>query len=109
MIYSFFCNTCQSRFEITQSIQDALNPICPECGNIKPTRIWEPGYIFSKLADSEIKTVGHLAYRNAERMSSDEKHTLDLKHTEYKRHKKLKPLPPGMKRMKRGDGVEWPK
>lgn len=62
-----------------------------------------------KKADSELKTLGDLAMRNTERMSDDEKTHLYKKHNSYKEDAgDCKPLPTGMKRMKKPPKIQWP-
>lgn len=54
-----------------------------------------------KLSDSEIKTLGHLANRNAERLSQDEKEHLNTKHNSYKDADTEINLPAGMSKIKK--------
>jgi len=64
---------------------------------------------FVKLADSEIKTIGHLAHRNTEKMSADQKQALHHKHNSYKYEDNSRDLPSGMSRIERGPKTIWPK
>lgn len=50
---------------------------------------------------SELKTVGDLANRNRDNMSDDQKIELYSKHNSYKDNSDSKPLPKGMKRIKK--------
>jgi hypothetical protein len=62
-----------------------------------------------KKADSELKTIGDLANRNADRMSEDQKRSLYMKHNDYKEHKiETKPLPKGMSYKKKPPKPLWP-
>jgi hypothetical protein len=60
-----------------------------------------------KLASSEIKTLGHLAHRNAETMSEDQKNELYRKHNSYKEVVPDKPLPKGMNRVNKPKKIKW--
>lgn len=110
--YSYYCKTCESEFELFFYIKDYItNPKCIKCNN-KCTR----NYVLDmntinasiKKSDSELKTIGDLALRNSDRMSNDEKHSLYLKHNDYKDDKYLRPLPSGMSRIKKTSKIKWP-
>ncbi len=53
----------------------------------------------SGLCDDGPSTLGALADKNSDRMSVDEKESLDRKHNEYKKVDPNKELPPGMSRV----------
>ncbi|MFN9959492.1 MAG: hypothetical protein ACK55I_40905, partial [bacterium] len=62
-----------------------------------------------KKSDGELKTLGDLAKRNADRMSDDQKISLYQKHNSYKEEKlETKPLPSGMSYKKKPPKPLWP-
>lgn len=92
--YSYECPFCQDSFEIFSSFANYKQQVeCPECRSL-----CERDYCsdhggssgFVKLADSEIKTVGHLAARNGEKYSEDYKQKLHHEHNEYRYKRKEK-------------------
>ena len=113
--YSYSCLNCKTSFELFYSFKDYIqNPKCPCCKK----KTTEREYIKDlktlnssiKKSDSELKTVGDLAKRNADRLSNDEKRHLHDKHNSYKENKvEEKPLPAGMSRMKKGTKTLWSK
>lgn len=83
--YPYKCNNCDYKFEVSQSIKEYKElRKCPQCHQLTLKRLFNIKSGFVKLADSEIKTVGHLAQRNRERMSKDQRDELQRKHNEYK-------------------------
>jgi putative FmdB family regulatory protein len=102
--YTFCCDKCKHKFELFFTIQDYSDKqLCEKCGR-SANRSYEDdlGSISSsvKLADSEVKTLDHLAKRNNERFSDDQKHHLYVKHNSYKEgFDKTKSLPAGMNRI----------
>lgn len=111
--YSYFCDKCESEFELFFYIKDYIEqPQCIKCKSKKTHR----SYIKDvstlnasvKKSDSELKTIGDLANRNRDKMSSDQKAALYEKHNSYKENKEEKPLPKGMTRMKKGTKTIWP-
>jgi len=84
--YTFECESC-GNFEIVQSIAN-YQPIatCPGCNKTSEQRVYEADLPTGavRLADSEIKTLGHLAQRNTENFSDDHKAELYKKHNAYK-------------------------
>lgn len=110
--YSYKCLECNNNFELFFHMKDYLdNPIC-ECGSNKTER----DYIedFSSIigavrkSDSELKTVGDLANRNRDRLSEDQKQSLQKQHNAYKEESSTKELPKGMSRMKKpSTKVKW--
>jgi putative FmdB family regulatory protein len=108
--YSFKCfeedGGCGHSFEIVMGIKDYEDKQkCPICKKIKCVhRDYESDPINAQviLGDSEIKTVGHLAGRNRDKMSDEEKDLLKKKNTTHLEQRRLetnKNLPPGMKRL----------
>ena len=83
---------------------------CPKC-NLDANRdfIADKAYTSVKLAQSEIKTIGHLAQRNTEKFSNDYKEHLYRKHNEYRFKEPEKEPPRGMRRLtaKEKESVEW--
>jgi putative FmdB family regulatory protein len=104
--YSYICNNCSSVFELFSSISSyEETPQCEKCGLSHTRRNYEidMSTLFSsvKKGDSELKTLGDLAKRNTERMSTDEKSYLKHKHNSYKDNKPDAPLPRGMSRIQK--------
>lgn len=90
MLYTFTCdkekNGCGHIFEKVMSVKTYKVPkTCPKCKKknkvVRDYRADLPqGQV--KLSDTEIK-VGHLAHRNTERMSNDEKTHLNYQHNKH--------------------------
>lgn len=102
--YTFFCNSCDTQYEIVCSIRDYYDKIpCEKCGSLNVHRMYGEDILTQstsvKKSDSELKTVGDLAKRNTERMSDDHKEHLKQKHNMYKENKETKELPRGMSRI----------
>jgi putative FmdB family regulatory protein len=103
--YSYYCNKCNSYFELFFYIKDYIpNPKC-ECGSKNTERdyIQDVSSIMGsvKKSDSELKTIGDLANRNRDRMSEDQVEALHIKHNSYKETASEKELPKGMSRIKK--------
>lgn len=101
--YSYICSSCEAIFELFSTIRDySENPKCLTCGSKDTSRdyITDAKTINSsvKKSDTELSTVGDLANRNRDRMSSDQKMELAKKHNEYKENFNMK-LPKGMSRI----------
>jgi putative FmdB family regulatory protein len=102
--YTFCCDKCKHKFELFFTIETYKDKqLCEKCGT-SANRSYEDdlGSISAsiKLADSEVKTLDHLAKRNNEKFSDDQKHHLYIKHNSYKEgFDKSKSLPAGMKRI----------
>jgi putative FmdB family regulatory protein len=111
--YTFFCDKCQSKFEIVSSIREYNSTQqCPSCKSSKHTNrsyIEDVATLNSsiKKSDNELKTIGDLANRNRDKMSEDHKQSLYEKHNEYKDHKEDTPLPKGMTRLKKQKKIKW--
>ena len=109
--YTYFCDKCQFNFSVVSSISDYKNQIqCNSCNATceRSYNIDLPTINASiKLATSEIKTLGHLAQRNTETMSQDQKDELYRKHNSYKEDAPEKPLPKGMTRLKKQPKIQW--
>jgi len=111
--YSYFCDECDSEFELFFYIKDYIEqPQCSRCKSKSTHRAYIKDVCTQntsvKKSDSELKTIGDLANRNRDKMSNDEKTALYAKHNAYKDHKEEKPLPKGMTRMKKGTKTIWP-
>jgi putative FmdB family regulatory protein len=103
--YTFYCTKC-GVYNVCQSIQEYTGKTkCPICRKKSQQRVYQEDMpaVSIRLATSEIKQLGHLAERNSENMTMDETIERTKINTEYK-HKKNKPLPPGMSRIKKSDG-----
>ncbi len=102
--YSFICDRnqmgCGHEFSIVCSISDYTSEVeCKSCGqsdNIIRNYAEDTNHGFIRKSSTDIK-VGHLAKRNSEKMSNDEKDSLWWKHNKYKYKKSEKKLPKGMK------------
>ena len=111
--YSYYCDTCQSNFELFFYIKDYNDkPECSICHSINTYRRYADDVLTQnasvRKSDSELKTIGDLADRNRDKMSDDQKRALHDKHNSYKENKEEKPLPKGMSRMKKGSKTIWP-
>ena len=104
--YTFQCDKesggCGHQFELFMYMCDYnLNQICPQCHKskhiIRNYQADQPSTTI-KLSDDKIK-LGHLAHRNSERFSDDEKAHLEYKHNKYKYEKEGGELPRGMKHL----------
>ena len=109
--YSYFCETCDTAFELFFSIRDYKEKTkCKKCNKTCRRNYIEDVLSQSasvKKSDSELKTIGDLANRNRDRFSSDERIALDKKHNEYKDNDLAKELPKGMSRIKKQNKVKW--
>lgn len=113
--YSFFCDTCQEKFELYLSIAqyESIKKFCPLCNKTKAvSRLYQEDLISLntsvKKSDNELKTIGDLANRNRDKMSDDHKTHLSEKHNEYKEQLPTKELPKGMNRLQRPkQKIKW--
>lgn len=110
--YSYSCLSCDTDFELFFYIKDYTdNPKCICCNKKKTQRRYVDDILTqscsTKKSDSELKTIGDLASRNSDRMSSDEQHSLYQKHNLYKESDADNPLPPGMSRIKKEPKTKW--
>jgi len=110
--YSYSCEKCGTNFELFFLIKDYVaQPKCIICSSKKTTRNYVADAVTQsssvKKSDSELKTLGDLANRNRDRMSSDQIESLNQKHNNYKEPND-KPLPSGMNRIKRPPKTIWP-
>lgn len=110
--YSFYCEKCGKPFEVSCSINDYSNNKirCIFCNSANINRDLmsdiSGSYLSIRKHDSELKTLGDLANRNAEKFSADKKNHLFHKHNEYRKDKDGK-LPDGMTRIKKTKKVNW--
>jgi len=102
--YTFQCGGCGEVFSIFALMSEYSDKQkCPSC---KKTKLVSRKYDIDtvtvsgsvKKGDDEIK-VGHLAKRNSEKLSDDEKRHLTEKHNAYKYEEPKTKLPKGMSRM----------
>lgn len=111
--YTFKCDKCNHKFELFMTINNYTDQQACEICNSLTHRSYEDDLTsmngFVRLSDSEIKTLGHLAHRNSEKMSTDQKQALHQKHNSYKQDKNGADLPTGMSRIERGPKTIWPK
>jgi len=110
--YSYICNDCKNKFSVVCSIRDYNENVkCSICESEYTIRDYGEDMTTInasvKLAKSEIKTLGHLAHRNSETMSEDQKNDLYRKHNSYKETVPEKPLPKGMKRINKPKKIKW--
>jgi len=111
--YSYHCNKCNNSFELFFYIKNYIEqPQCNLCGSVQTERcLTKDARTLStsvKKSDNELKTIGDLAKRNAEKMSEDEKISLYQKHNSYKEQESIKKLPSGMQRVKKPVKTKWP-
>lgn len=111
--YSYYCPDCEEKFELFFYIKDYIEkPICEHCGSKSTHRLYADDILTQstsiRKSDNELKTIGDLAQRNADRMSEDEKAALWKKHNAYKDEQFQKPLPTGMSRVKKPKKIKWP-
>ena len=80
-IYVFECENCGDQLEIKRSITEKIpnRRKCPLCKELKLHRVIFAPHVYNKPGDGEI-SVGLLADRNTERMSSDEKELVNNQH-----------------------------
>jgi putative FmdB family regulatory protein len=103
--YTYLCNSCNEKFSLVCSIAKYEEKAeCQFCKSKNTERSYRDDLLglntSIKLSDNELKTIGDLANRNAEKMSDDHKQHLHEKHNAY-RDKEENPLPKGMSRMKK--------
>lgn len=112
--YSYYCNSCKKAFELFNYIKDYQeSPKCTECESCETIRLFtmdvETQFASVKKSNSELKTIGDLAKRNADKMSEDQKQDLYQKHNAYKDDKfETNPLPKGMSYKKKPSKPIWP-
>ncbi len=103
--YSYICEKCEVGFSVLKNRSDYQErEPCPQCKRKKnvirnfqadlPTGVVH-------LHISEVKTVGHLAARNGEKMSQDEQDERWLKDNAYKAPPLEKELPSGCSRIRK--------
>lgn len=112
--YSYSCSDCGNNFELFFYIKDYVpDPPCTKCKESNTYRRYlidvSSQSTSVKKSDSELKTLGDLARRNADRMSEDQKTSLYQKHNAYKEEPNNKPLPNGMNRIKKPPKPNWRK
>lgn len=112
--YSYHCDHCNFDFELFFPIKNYQEkPKCEKCNSANTYRRYIDDVITQnasvRKADSELKTIGDLANRNRDRMTSDEQHSLYQKHNSYKEEVPQKALPKGMSRIKKPKKIKWTK
>lgn len=108
--YTYYCEKCQSSFSVICGISSYSESVLCETCNTPCGRDCSDYMSLSsavKLADSEIKTLGHLAQRNTENMSEEKKIELKMQHNAYKYDKPEQALPSGMSRIKKPPKTKW--
>jgi hypothetical protein len=106
MIYTFKCfedeDGCGHVFEVVMTPATyTADQQCPHCSSFSSVhRFYEVDEINSqvRLADSELKTVGHLAARNTEKFSEEQLAKINYEQNSYRFNREKKDLPRGMKR-----------
>lgn len=104
MIYTFECFSdeggCGHLFEQVMSVSEYTDKqTCPQC---KKRKCVHRSYVHDRvdgqvrLADSEVKTLGHLAERNTSKRSEEELARINYENNKYK-FNKSENTPPGMK------------
>jgi len=117
-LYTYLCDEhlggCGLSFEKFLNVKNYTPHIrCPQCRKIKSVYrdfITDANTVATTVrkSDTEIK-LGHLAHRNTERMSEDEKAELTRKHNAYRYEEPQKELPPGMHRIPKDPTTHKPK
>lgn len=111
--YSYYCEQCDTTYSIVCSIREYVDThLCDMCGNRCHRNYMEDLSTLNtsiKLGDNDLKTLGHLAQRNTDRMSEDQKSELYRKHNSYKEEVSDKSLPKGMNRIKKPPKIKWTK
>jgi putative FmdB family regulatory protein len=111
--YSYICNDCNVEFELFAYIKDYTpNPRCSKCNKTNTIRQYikdvQTQNTSIRKSDDQLKTIGDLAQRHADRMSDDEKLSLYNKHNAYKESGEVQNLPSGMSRVKKPPKTKWP-
>jgi len=112
-VYSYACDKCKLKFELFFSYAKyEEQPQCLGCGSDKHTiRLYvEDALTINtsvKKSDSELKTLGDLANRNRDKLSDDEKLSLQNKHNDYKESAPTMNLPKGMSRISKSKKTQW--
>lgn len=105
MKYTFLCENCNHRFEISCPLNeyddkiDGKTHTCPNCNSLSAKRDFETD-LKSITYQENPKTLGSLCDKNSDKMSSDEKHHLYKKHNSYKDNPERMKLPEGMEYMR---------
>ena len=108
--YSFICNKCANRFSLfaTYSEYESKKNKCTKCKSNDVDRDYSIDLqnMFGSVvkSNSDIK-LGHLANRNRDRMSTDQKNELYQQHNAYKDG--AQKLPKGMSKIKKGHKTKW--
>jgi len=78
--YVFKCEECEHKLEVEQSITKPTpnRRRCPNCKKSKLNRVLFAPHVYNKPGDDSI-TLGLLSDRNADRLSEDQKRTIDEK------------------------------
>ena len=86
--YVFKCEECDHELEVEQSIKKPTpnKKKCPNCKKDKLIRLLFAPHVYNKPGDDSI-TLGLLADRNTERLTSDQKEAIDEKHGRKKEKK----------------------
>lgn len=72
--YVYECDNCHDSFEMEQGYHDKPLKKCKACGKHKLYKVPQVPHTFVYQPP---KTLGHLADKNRDRMSEDEKHAID--------------------------------
>ena len=105
--YSFKCfpedGGCGHEFEVVMSpstyTSEQSCPLCRKKSCVYRNYVEDGVEAQVRLSDSEIKTVGHLAGRNTEKMTDEQRERLeDKSRSHLKQRSQTGKLPPGMKR-----------
>ena len=72
--YNFVCETCESQWELTQSINDQLPDTCPQCGGTEEDGVFHQIYSGENFCfcRQEPTTVGQQAEINARRVGKEQ-------------------------------------
>lgn len=77
-LYDYQCTECDEVFEIQHGMHATVNLFCPKCkGGSLGKLLSTPLHVSVRASKSDLSTLGHLAERNTEGMSDDEREYRD--------------------------------
>ncbi len=111
--YSYFCESCNQKFEIVCSIKDYQEQAkCELCSGNNVIRLYIEDLstlnVSIKKHTSELSTIGDVANRNRDSFSNDQKAAIAAKNNAYREEVSTNELPKGMSRIKKtGVKTNW--
>tara|TARA_R110000824_G_scaffold395663_1_gene596515 strand:- start:191 stop:640 length:450 start_codon:yes stop_codon:yes gene_type:complete len=111
--YDFECKNCGTVHEIFRRLTeekpktvDGLDEACCDSGTEVFQVFLQPPYMSIRTAVSDIKKIGHLAERNSESLSNDQKMAIHAKNR-TQRLRSNKDLPEGMTRLQTNEPMNY--